>query len=210
MRLLLLLLGPLLAVVPRTASAASGRHLGHLLAEVGTGLTLGAGEGGTPTAGATGSVTLGVGGKLAGAPPRLFLVAGLDRSTWGATSVDRFGAASVRRAAGTWTVGGRAVFPLWSRRWRAVAQLGLGASSVEARGRREGLPPVHTKESHGTMLGALGLQWRLHPHLSLGLRADRSWSLDDGADLAAAAAGLGEEGAGRGRVGLGLTLTGHL
>ncbi len=199
-----------LLAAPQDARAFTGRHLGHGLVEVAAGATVGAGEGGTPAAGAQGALTLGIGGKWQGSPARWFLIGTVDRSSWGATSLDRFGASAVRRSATTLAAGLRGVFPLWSRRWRAIAQLQLGPSLVDAVGRREGVTPVHTEDLSTTLLAGTGLQLRLLPRLSVGLNLNRAWSLDDGADLAASVAGLGDEGLGRGRLALGLTITGHL
>jgi len=200
----------LLLLVPAPAFAFGGRHLGHGLVEVAGGATVGAGEGGTPAAGGQGSLTLGIGGKWRASPARWFLIGTVDRSSWGALGDDRFGETMVSRIATTWALGLRGVFPLWSRRWRAVAQLQAGPSLVDAVGERAGLTSVATQDTHASLLGGVGLQARLHPRLSVGLRLDRLWALDDGADLAASVAGLGEEGIGRGRYALGLTLTGHL
>jgi len=200
----------LLLSAPGAARAFTGQHLGHGLVEVSTGATVGAGEGGTPSAGGQGALTLGIGGKWASSPVRWFLVGTIDYSTWGATSADRFGVASVDRSATTWALGVRGVFPLWSRRWRAFAQLQLGPAYTNAVGRREGLEPVQTEDVATTLLGGAGVQLRLLPRLSLGLSVNRAWSLDDGADLAGSMAGLGEEGLGRGRLALGLTITGHI
>jgi len=203
---------PLLLLLSTTAPAHAftGKHLGHGLVEVSAGATVGAGEGGTPSAGGQGSLTLGIGGKPAGSPARWFLVGTIDYSTWGATSVDRFGSASVSRNATTWALGVRGVFPLWSRRWRAIAQLQMGPGYTNAVGRRDGVAPVKTEDVAATLLGGVGLQLRLLPRLSVGLSVNRAWSLDDGADLAGSVAGLGDEGLGLGRLAFGLTLTGHI
>jgi hypothetical protein len=196
--------------MPASAHAFTGRQLGHGLLEASVGGALGVGEGGEGTGGASVSLLAGIGGKLRGFPPRFFLVGGVESADWGADQTDRFGAGVVERRAMSWTTGVRVLFPLWSRTWRLVTEARTGVAFVQSDGGRVGLPSVATDDTFGIMLLGAGLQARLADRLSAGLRLDRTWGLDGGADMAAAAAGLGDDGSGRGRLALGLTFTLHL
>ncbi len=199
-----------------TAEAFTGRQAGHLLFEASLGGALGAGEDRSDSGEAEGtagySVGLlgGIGGKLKGFPPRFFLVGGIESASWGALSSDSFGEGRVDRQATMVTGGLRMLFPLWSRRLRLVTEARSGVAMVDSEGGRPGLPGATTADTYGVMLLGAGLQARLNDRLSAGFRLDRTWGLDTGADIAAAAAGLGRDGSGRGRLALGLTFTLHL
>lgn len=188
-------------------SAAPAAAQNHFLLELEGGLARPVGIDADSDVGSAFGGTFGFGGRIPGFAPAYYLIGRVAHSSYSFTGAPRLGAPAVDHGETEVAVGGRMYIPL-TNRLRLVAQFALG----ETFGTTEIVPKsgltVTSETEFFTIFGALGAQFRLTDHFSLGGLADLAYTPNrEDYTVVKRAAGLDEDGIGRLR--LGATATFH-
>lgn len=151
--------------------------------------------------------TFGFGGRIPGFAPAYYLIGRVAHSSYSFTGAPRLGAPAVDHGETEVAVGGRMYVPLTTR-LRVVAQFALGETFGTTEIQSKSGLTVSSETEFFTIFGALGLQFRLTNHFSLGGLADVAYTPNrEDYTVVKRAAGLEEDGLGRLR--LGATATFH-
>lgn len=196
----LLVAFPLLAALPAAAD-------NHFILELEGGLARPVGLDAESDLGSAFAGTFGFGGRIPGFAPAYYLIGRVAHSSYEFTSASKVGAPQVAHGETEVAVGGRMYLPLTTR-LRLLIQVALGETYGETELTRSGTVDLTAEQDFFTLFGALGAQFRVTDHFSLGGIADIAYmpSRDD-YTVVKTAAGLEEDGVGRLR--LGVTTTFH-
>jgi len=168
------------------AAAAPGTIF---IAEGQVGYTLGSSFAESPDGLAT-RLTLGVGGKFRGWPTRIYGVFNLGHAALSGRIGSGVDAAETERSWTSWSFGLRLLSPI-VRNLRFLGEISLGSGSVETDAVVLGGQERYRTEDDALLVElAIGLQYRVSLHVSVGVRADVDIATNlDAFDLATELAG---------------------
>jgi hypothetical protein len=188
-----------------TAAPAVAQN--HFLLEVEGGLARPMGIDAESDVGSAFGGTFGFGGRIPGFAPAYYLIGRVAHSSYSFSGAARLGAPAVDHGETEVAVGGRMYIPLTTR-LRLVAQFALGETFGTTKVQPKSGLSVTSDTEFFTLFGALGAQFRLTNHFSLGGMADVAYTPNrEDYTVVKRAAGLEEDGIGRLR--LGATATFH-
>lgn len=151
--------------------------------------------------------TFGFGGRIPGFAPAYYLIGRVAHSSYDFTGASKVGSPDVAHGETEVAVGGRMYLPLTDR-LRLVLQVALGETFGTTEIGRNGEVELSSDTEFFTLFGALGAQFRVTNHFSLGGIADIAYTPNrEDYTVVKRAAGLEEDGVGRLR--LGVTTTFH-
>jgi hypothetical protein len=200
----------LAAVLALPAAASAGGSF--FIAELNNGLTVPMWEEPGVSPGYALGFTGGFGGKFKGNPLRFYLIGQLNVGSFTAERVHNGKLRLIDRQVTDYSAGVRIMLPI-VKHLRVFGEFGLGIAQLDSSATSPELPGnivIRDTTSDLAVFSAVGVQYRLLYHLSLGAKADFGWILgDESIDAVTAATSNEDPDHNLGRLNMYFTATAH-